>query len=108
MPYPDNPIGFPGLGISLNPNQVAFTVFGRDIYWYGILIAAAFLLAALYVLKKAPRVGIAQDHVIDALFVGVPAAIIFARLYYFVFNLSEFQKSVSNPEIGRASCRERV
>lgn len=35
-------ITFPSLGISLNPSRVAFTVFGKDIYWYGIIIAAGF------------------------------------------------------------------
>ncbi|MDR3207113.1 MAG: prolipoprotein diacylglyceryl transferase [Oscillospiraceae bacterium] len=97
MPYPDNPIGFPGLGISLNPSQAAFSVAGRDIYWYGILIALAFLLAAFYVMKRAPQAGIASDNIIDTLFCAVPSAIIFARLYYVLFNLSEFQVSADNP-----------
>ena len=34
------PITFPNLGIEINPSPVAFTVFGKDIYWYGIIIAA--------------------------------------------------------------------
>ena len=34
-----NPIVFPGLGLELNINRVAFSVFGKDIYWYGIIIA---------------------------------------------------------------------
>ena len=40
-----SPITFPNLGIEIDPNPVAFTVFGKDIYWYGIIIAAGFLLA---------------------------------------------------------------
>lgn len=35
-----SPITFPNLGIEIDPNPVAFTVFGKDIYWYGIIIAA--------------------------------------------------------------------
>ena len=40
-----SPISFPNLGITVDPNPVAFTVFGKDIYWYGIIIALGFLLA---------------------------------------------------------------
>ena len=32
-----SPITFPNLGIEINPSPVAFTVFGKDIYWYGII-----------------------------------------------------------------------
>ena len=45
-----SPITFPNLGIEIDPNPVAFTVFGKDIYWYGIIIAAGFLLAVFYML----------------------------------------------------------
>ena len=31
-----SPITFPNLGITVDPSPVAFTVFGKDIYWYGI------------------------------------------------------------------------
>ena len=38
-----SPITFPNLGITVDPDPVAFTVFGKSIYWYGIIFAAAFL-----------------------------------------------------------------
>ena len=28
-----SPITFPNLGIEIDPSPVAFTVFGKDIYW---------------------------------------------------------------------------
>ena len=28
-----------------NPSRVAFTLFGRDVYWYGVLMAIGILLA---------------------------------------------------------------
>lgn len=34
-----SPISFPNLGITVDPSPVAFTVMGKDIYWYGIIIA---------------------------------------------------------------------
>ncbi len=43
-----SPISFPNLGITVDPSPVAFTIFGKEIYWYGIIIACGFLLAVLY------------------------------------------------------------
>ncbi|MCI8526194.1 MAG: prolipoprotein diacylglyceryl transferase [Oscillospiraceae bacterium] len=80
-----SPISFPNLGITVNPSRVAFTVFGKDIYWYGIIIAVGFILAAVYACRRAPQFGLTEEHVLDLLFIAVPFAIVFARLYYCVF-----------------------
>ncbi len=78
-------IYFPNLGISVNPSRVAFTIFGKDIYWYGIIIALGFILAVIYAMRRAPSFGLTEDHILDMLFVTVPVAIVCARLYYCVF-----------------------
>ena len=83
---------FPGLGnISLEMNPVAFTLFGRGVAWYGIIIAAGFLLAALYVLRRAPSFGLNEDIVIDAMLWATPVAIICARAYYVTFNFDLYR-----------------
>ena len=38
-------VSFPGLGLTFTLNRVAFTLLGRPIYWYGIIIASGLLLA---------------------------------------------------------------
>ena len=78
-------ITFPNLGISVNPSRVAFTVLGKDIYWYGIIIAVGFLLAVIYAMRRAPSFGLTEDNILDMLFVAVPLAIVCARLYYCIF-----------------------
>ena len=78
-------ITFPNLGISVNPSRVAFNVMGKDIYWYGIIIAAGFLLAVIYAMRRAPSFGLNEDNILDMLFVAVPLAIVCARLYYCIF-----------------------
>ena len=40
-----NAITFPGLGLSFTIDRVAFSIGGLHVYWYGIIIAAGFLLA---------------------------------------------------------------
>lgn len=78
-------ITFPNLGIRVDPSRVAFTLFGKDVYWYGILIAAGFLLAVLYSCRRASEFGLKEENVLDMLLYAAPAAIIGARVYYCVF-----------------------
>lgn len=80
-----SPITFPNLGITVDPNPVAFTVFGKDIYWYGIIIALGFLLAVIYMMRRAPVFGLTQDDVLDEVLWAVPIGVICARLYYCIF-----------------------
>ena len=64
---------------------MACTVLGKDIYWYGIIICAGFILAALYVNSRTKDFGITSDNLTDCLIICVPLGIICARIYYVVF-----------------------
>ena len=78
-------ISFPGLGIGeINPPQY-FTVFGRPIYFYGVIIALGFLLAFIYGYRRIKQFGLTSDQLTDGIIFAVPAAIICARLYYVIF-----------------------
>ena len=44
------------------PDPVAFTIFGRDIYWYGILISLSVVLAVIMVYREAKREGLDAGH----------------------------------------------
>lgn len=81
----ENVIAFPALGWSVTVNRVALTVLGKDIYWYGVIIAAGFLLAALYCSRRIEQFGFTRDMLFDALLVALPSAIVCARLYYVVW-----------------------
>ena len=99
-----NPITFPGLGLEFHIDRVAFTIFGKDIYWYGIIIACGFLLAVAYCCWQARRYGIRQDDLIDMLFFAVPLCIIGARLYYIIFYFDLFLTEVDGvlkPDFGK-------
>ena len=80
-----NPITFPGLGLEFHINRVAFFVFGKPIYWYGIIIAVGFVLAVTYCYYNAARYGIQKDRVIDLVLFAAPGGIIGARIYYVLF-----------------------
>ena len=50
-----SPISFPNLGITVDPSPVAFTIFGKEIYWYGIIIACVLPLASPMKSEPIPR-----------------------------------------------------
>ena len=64
---------------------LAFTVFGKDIYWYGIIIALGFLLAVIYMMRRAPVFGLTQDDLLDEVLWAVPIGVICARLDHCIF-----------------------
>ena len=66
-------VSFPGLGLEFQLNRVAFHVGSWPVYWYGIIIAAGFLLAVMYCSRQAPKFGIRQDDIIDMLFYEEPS-----------------------------------
>jgi phosphatidylglycerol:prolipoprotein diacylglycerol transferase len=70
------------------PNSV--NVFGIELYFYGLIIAAGLALAAVYAIRVRERFGVTQDNILDILIAGVPAGIVGARLYYAVFNAGDY------------------
>lgn len=81
----DYTVQFPNLGMTFEINTTAFTIFGLEVKWYGILIAVGFLLAFIYALCSCKKMRIDQDKLIDVVIVGIIGGIIGARLYYVLF-----------------------
>ncbi len=72
----------------MNPNPVAFYIFGVPIYWYGIMISSAVLMGLFTALRRTDRYGITEDQVISFFYWVVPAALVGARTGFVIFNLS--------------------
>ncbi len=88
-------ISFPGLfgDWAIDP-PAYFTVFGRNIYFYGVIIAVGFILGIGYCARNAGRFGIRGDDVYDLVIWLIPASILGARLYYVLFKLDYY---LANP-----------
>ena len=86
-------ISFPGLGIEeINPPRtLPFTIFGKEIYFYGIIIALGFLLGILYLRSRVKDFGTNFDLVTDAILFAVPIAIVCARIYYVAFQWEHYK-----------------
>lgn len=80
-------IWFPNLGIEIDHlSRTAFTIFGQDIYWYGIFIGLGVILGVLLALHEAKRTGQNPDTYLDFIIYAMIIAIIGARLYYVIFS----------------------
>lgn len=90
-----NPITFPGLGLELHVDRVAFSIGSFDIYWYGLIIGVGFFLAIFLGLHEAKRIGVSTDALVDAILWTTPVAIIGARLYYVIMEWDYYGKHLS-------------
>lgn len=78
-------ISFPMLGnLTLDP-KAYFTVFGHSIYWYGVILASAFLVGMLYCAHNAKRFGLVPDDIYEEMLWLIPLGIIGCRIYYVIF-----------------------
>ena len=87
----DSVITFPGLlgGLTLNP-PAYITIFGKNIYFYGVLIALGFMLAILFCSRKSKDFGIKADDFYDLMIWLIPVSILGARAYYVLFRLGDY------------------
>ncbi|WP_303805619.1 prolipoprotein diacylglyceryl transferase [Ruminococcus flavefaciens] len=96
-------IQFPELGWKFNIDPTAFSVFGFDIQWYGIIITLGLILALIYALPRMKRFGLDSDRTVDAIIGGVIGGIIGARIYYVLMRWDEYKgdwKAIINTRQG--------
>lgn len=85
-------VSFPGFHIGeFDLNSVAFTIFGKEVAWYGLVITLGIVFCFFYVAWRTRSLGLVMDDVID---IGVPTviiAIIGARAYYVLTSLDAYR-----------------
>ncbi|MBQ7499669.1 MAG: prolipoprotein diacylglyceryl transferase [Clostridia bacterium] len=83
-----NTISFPNIGINgITVREVAFSVFGLQVRWYGIIITTAIIAAVLYVMYRAKQAGISSDDVLDFAIAVIVSGVVGARAYYVLTTL---------------------
>ena len=84
-------ISFPGLGIDwFSVKNVAFTIFGKEVMWYGIFICIGMILAYFYATTRGKFEGVSSDDLLDLAFFVILFGIVGARLYYVIFAPSSY------------------
>ena len=85
-----NRILFPNLNIDVTIDSTAFTIFGLEIQWYGLINTFGLLLAMLFCFPRMKKFGIDPDRAIDAVIGGIVGGIIGARLYYVLLKWEDY------------------
>ena len=87
-----NTVIFPLINLNLSIENIAFSILGIDIYWYGIIIVTGIIIGLLYLKSQDGKFNIKFSDVVDLLIFLIPISIASARLYYVVFDISYFAK----------------
>lgn len=85
-----NYITFPEFNLSFKISRIAFSVGNIEIYWYAILISISFIIAIFALKNDSKKYRIEYDIILKLLIIMIPVSIIFARLYYVIFNLEYY------------------
>jgi prolipoprotein diacylglyceryl transferase len=75
-------------------NPVAFYIFDKPIFWYGILISLGVLFGIFLAMRNAKVFGVSQDSIVDMALLVIPMAIIGARLYYVIFEWDQYRNNL--------------
>ncbi|MCJ0932983.1 prolipoprotein diacylglyceryl transferase [Virgibacillus halodenitrificans] len=60
------------------------------IYWYGVIIATGAFLGLYLATKESDRLGMKKDLIVDFVVFAIPIAILFARIYYVIFEWENY------------------
>lgn len=71
-------------------NGIAFSIFGFDVYWYGLIIMAGILVGIYISTKLSQKRGYSSEMILDFILLAVPLGVVGARLYYVAFSWDEF------------------
>ncbi|MBE5816827.1 MAG: prolipoprotein diacylglyceryl transferase, partial [Clostridiales bacterium] len=80
------------MNTALSIGRVAFSIFGHEIYWYAIVLAAAILTAILFGMYLAKKRGMNEDIIIDLCFVIFIPGIIGARILYVITHWFQYEQ----------------
>ncbi|MCT4596316.1 MAG: prolipoprotein diacylglyceryl transferase [Vallitalea sp.] len=86
---------FPNLGIEIsNINPVAFSIFGLEVYWYGLIIGFGILAGLFIAMNLAKRNGIDENLYPDFLIYALIVSVAFARIYYVIFSWDSYKDNL--------------
>ena len=88
-------IWFPNLGIKIDHlSRTAIKIGNFNIYWYGLIIGTAIILATLLVIHEAKRSGQRPEDYIDFASFAIVLSVIGARLYYVIFSWDMYKDNL--------------
>ncbi|MBC8081517.1 MAG: prolipoprotein diacylglyceryl transferase [Gorillibacterium sp.] len=75
-------------------DKIAFSIGVLDVTWYGIILALGALGGLILAIREGKRFGIIPDFFMDLLLIGVPSALVGARIYYVIFQWEDYRGNI--------------
>lgn len=75
-------------------DPVAFHIGPIPVHWYGILMTSAFVMGTLLAQYHAKKIGLDPEHILNMVMYIIPLAIVFARLYYVIFEWHNYRNNL--------------
>jgi phosphatidylglycerol:prolipoprotein diacylglycerol transferase len=88
-------IRFPHLNLVLDHVGTGITIFGFEIKFYGMLIAAAFMVGLFIARQEAKRTGQDPELYLDYMLSMVIPALVGARMYYVIFSWDYYKEHLN-------------
>ena len=83
-------VKFPGLGITLDVPQIAFSIFGVNVRWYAVCIVLGIVVALVLSKISKEKFYIDFDQLLEIMIITLLFGVIGARIYYVIFNFSYY------------------
>ncbi|RAV02762.1 prolipoprotein diacylglyceryl transferase [Paenibacillus sp. YN15] len=74
--------------------RIAFSLGPIDVHWYGIILGTAALVGLYLAIYEGKRFKIIPDFFMDLILLGVPSAIVGARIYYVAFKWEDYKDNL--------------
>jgi len=71
-------------------DPIAISIGPLNIHWYGIIISLALLLGFSLAIYRSNKTSIPTEFFLDFFIIGIPISVIFARLYFVIFNMNYY------------------
>lgn len=91
-----NQIVFPHLNIDITIDKTAFSIFGIDIQWYGLIISIGILLAIFFGFSQMKKYGLNSDRTLDCIIGGIIGGVVGARIYYVAFSWDSYKDNLKS------------
>ncbi|MBP1994182.1 prolipoprotein diacylglyceryl transferase [Paenibacillus eucommiae] len=76
-------------------NPIALDLGFITVTWYGIILGTAALVGLLLAIQEGKRFGMKPDFFMDLTLIGVPSAIVGARIYYVAFQWDDYKNNLA-------------
>ena len=89
-----NIVKFPGLNLEFKFSEIAFSLFGINIYKYAVCIVFGIIIALILCKLSKENYEIEYDFVLENIIIAMIFGIIGARLYFVLFNFQYYSENI--------------